>query len=251
MAKVIYVDVGTHFAQEYLSIFGSSKNFAIAVARRLVGFHIFRRGEMVSLADLMEIIRLRYSLRKMRHSLLSFFVEANPNVIKQASGYKHADGVFNFALTGEGQCSLVKLYISNGDQLGQGSSIFLHKSSVSEAGAVLTFGVPSDSFFQSLKVFIENSVDHYSVILRLNCEGVEDDVIYSAHKAFSNNLKLVMGSLKDVEELKGASAFLQLNEYLAFNNLPFTFFSSNINSWHLAYKSIHEIFKNNLQRIAP
>lgn len=52
-----------------------------------------------------------------------------------------------------------------------------------------------------------------------------------------------MGSLKDVEEIKGDSAFRELDDYSAINNLPFVFFSSNVNSCFLAYKSIHEIFK--------
>ena len=41
------------------------------------------------------------------------------------------------------------------------------------------------------------------MLLRLNCEGIEDDVIYAAHSSFQDKLKLICGSLKDVEGVKG------------------------------------------------
>ena len=51
-------------------------------------------------------------------------------------------------------------------------------------------------------------------MLRLNCEGVEDEVIYSAQNVFGNKLKLIAGSLKDVKELKGEVAFNKLFEFM-------------------------------------
>ena len=32
-------------------------------------------------------------------------------------------------------------------------------------------------------------------MLRLNCEGVEDEVIYAAQRIFGNKIKLIAGSL--------------------------------------------------------
>ena len=152
--------------------------------------------------------------------------------------------MFNCALTGEQQFSLVNLYLANHDQLSQGSSIFTSKANVSVEDAVPTLGVPSNLFFTSLKSLIEGAVSEYSVILRLNCEGVEDDVIYAAHKVFKDKLKLTMGSLKDVRGCKGDAAYDALEEYLNINKIPFVFFSSSVHSWREAHHSINKLIKS-------
>jgi hypothetical protein len=244
-SKIVYIDIGTHFAQEYQSIFGSQKYFFTKIVhmgiRRLIGFYLLQRGERFSFGNLKELISQRRNLRKKKDCFISFFVEANPRVIQNSGIYKNADGVFNCALTGEKEFSLVNLYLANSDALSQGSSIFLSKHNVSVSDAIPTLGVPTDLFFKSLQELIEHSVFEYSVILRLNCEGVEDDVIYSAHKVFSNKLVLVMGSLKDVQGCKGDAAYEALQKYLKINKLPFVFFSSAITSWVQAHKSINKV----------
>ena len=247
MDKIIYVDVGTHFGQEYQSIFGSEKYFISKIIRRLIGFYILRKGEIFSLSEVGELIRKRRQLRSQRKRFLSFFVEANAGVIQHSDVYKAADGVFNCALTGEKKFSVINLFLANSDQLSQGSSIFLSKSNVSLSDAVPTLGVPATSFFDSLQSYIESSVGEYSVILRLNCEGVEDDVIYAAHKVFANRLVLIMGSLKDVRGCKGDAAYDALENYLKHNSLPFVFFSSSLKSWVRAHRSISEVCENSCQ----
>ena len=247
MDKIIYVDVGTHFGQEYQSIFGSEKYFISKIIRRLIGFYILRRGEIFSLSEFGGLIRQRRQLRSQRNRFLSFFVEANANVIQHSDVYKAADGVFNCALTGEQKLSLINLYLANSDKLSQGSSIFLSKGNVSVSDAVPSLGVPATSFFDSLKNYIESSIGEYSVILRLNCEGVEDDVIYAAHQVFADRLVLIMGSLKDVRGCKGDAAYDAMEKYLELNSLPFVFFSSSLKSWVCAHHSISEICKNSVE----
>lgn len=244
MKKIIYVDIGTHFGQEYQSIFGSERAFIFKIIKRLIGFYILRKGEMTSISKLGNLIRQRRELNSKKDCFLSFFVEANARVIQHSNVYKAADGVFNCALTGDPKLSLINLFLANSDQLGQGSSIFLSKHNVSIKNAVPTLGVPANLFFDSLKSHIESSIDDYSVILRLNCEGVEDDVIYSAHQVFSEKLVLVMGSLKDVRGCKGDVAYDALEKYLTINSLPFVFFSPSIKSWLDAHNSIYEVCKN-------
>lgn len=136
---------------------------------------------------------------------------------------------------------MTNLYLANGDELSEGSSIFLSKGNVNKRDAVLTIGVPALLFFESLRCHIEKDYDEYSVILRLNCEGVEDDVIYSAHQVFSRRLALTMGSLKDVKECKGNAAYEALEDYLSLNEIPFVSFSSSPLSWGNAHKSIREV----------
>jgi len=182
MNKIIYVDVGTHFAQEYQSIFGSQKYFITKIIKRLIAFYVLKRGEIVSFSSLSDLVSQRRELRRKKSFFLTYFVEANASVIQHSYAYKGANGVFNCALTGEKQFSLINLYLANHDQLSQGSSIFASKANISIGDAVPTLGVPSILFFKSLKNLIEGSVSKYSVVLRLNCEGVEDDVIYAAHQ---------------------------------------------------------------------
>jgi len=70
-------------------------------------------------------------------------------------------------------------------------------------------------------------------LLRLNCEGVEDTVIYSVSESFGKKLKLVCGSLKDVEELKGTGAAESLDEFKPM----FSKITENCQSCHQVYRS--------------
>ena len=104
-----------------------------------------------------------------------------------------------------------------------------------------TVGVPSKLFFASFKNYLDSTVSEYTAILRLNCEGVEDDVIYAAHEHFGEKLVLIMGSINDVKECKGQVAYLALEKYLDENSLLFVNFSSSVKSWIKAHTSINII----------
>ena len=82
-------------------------------------------------------------------------------------------------------------------------------------------------------------------MLRLNCEGVEDAVIYSVSDSFGKKLKLVCGSLKDVEELKGTEAAKSLDEFMEAKELPFIKFSSGIYTWPEAHTAILKLLDGN------
>lgn len=83
-SKIIYIDVGTHFAQEYQSIFGNTKYFALKIARRFIAAYVLKRGASLSFAELTHLIRERYALRKVKSLFLFFFVEANASVIQHS-----------------------------------------------------------------------------------------------------------------------------------------------------------------------
>ena len=45
MKKIIFVDIGTHFGQEFSSLFGEDIKFYSFCIKRLIGFYFFKRGK--------------------------------------------------------------------------------------------------------------------------------------------------------------------------------------------------------------
>ena len=120
----------------------------------------------------------------------------------------------------------------------EGNSLFLKKHNPQDESHIATFGVSASDFFSELALYLNEKFRDYEVLLRLNCEGVEDDVIYSTHNSFGNKLKLICGALKDVEELKGLEASEKLDQFIKENGLLFVKFSSGIYSWPKAHAAV-------------
>lgn len=240
MKKIIWIDVGTHFAQEHTSIFGSNFNFYRKALKRILIKSIFNRGKAVDIRGFKEIVKYRAKIRKQRRQFYSIFVEANPKIAYRNRNYVNADMVFNIALTDDTskEFSIIKLYLGDGNELSQGSSVFLEKGNVTEDSYLTTSGVSAHKFFSELRSFLTDKFGDYEVLLRLNCEGVEDDVIYAAYHSFGKQLKLICGSLKDVEGVKGKDASTRLDNFITENQLLFVFFYSGIDSWPQAHKAV-------------
>ena len=98
-------------------------------------------------------------------------------------------------------------------------------------------------FFSELELHLNDKFSDYRVLLRLNCEGVEDEVIYSAHNSFGNKLKLICGSLKDVEGVKGLDASQKLDKFISDNKLLFVYFYSGIDSWPKAHNAVLNLLR--------
>ena len=164
-------------------------------------------------------------------------------ILSKKNIYLKADEVFNIALFNDSKSplSVTKLYLGNGDELSQGSSVFLEKDNVNENSYVTTIGVSTHVFFHQLKLHIDEMYGDYEILLRLNCEGSEDDVIYSLYEIFGNKVKMVSGSLKDVKGVKGVDAYQKLEKFMDENKLPFVFFSSAIDSWAKAHAAINNL----------
>ncbi len=240
MKKLIWIDVGTHFAQEHTSIYGSNFAFYLFVLKRFLSGKILKRGKFVSYKELKEIIVSRKILRSRSADVFSIFIEANPRIVHKKDFYPQADIVFNLALTDAGHApvSIAKLYIGNGGELAEGNSLFKQKHKTEVKDYVATFGISTNDFFKQLELYLSEKFENYSVMLRLNCEGVEDEVIYAAYQSFEKKLEMICGSLKDVEDIKGTEAAKKLDLFLLDNELPFTRFTSGIDSWPEAHKSV-------------
>ena len=224
--------------------------FYLFVFKRFLSGGILKRGKFISFKELFIIIRTRSSIRQKSKNFFSIFVEANPKIVKKKNFYPNAEMLFNIALTENmaQPISIAKLYVGNNDLFGEGSSIFKDKYGNLHQNYLPTLGVESQSFFYELALYLNKKFSEYDVLLRLNCEGVEDNVIYSAHKSFGKRLSLICGSLKDVEELKGKDAAKQLESFMNDNNLPFIKFSSGINTWPQAHSVILDLLNKNSKK---
>ena len=138
---------------------------------------------------------------------------------------------------------LVKLYIANNNYLSQGSSIFKSKKNVNDENYIFTLGVPAELLLKKIKNHLDKTFEDYEILLRLNCEGVEDNIIYSCEKLFKNKLKLVMGALEDVKKIKSEIIYNDLINFMKEKNLKFTYFTPDPNTWLKAHETISNTFK--------
>lgn len=242
--KIIWLDVGTHFGQEYNSIFGSNFNFYIKIIKRFINV-ILKRQKSINLSSLQDIIHKRAQIKKKSKYFYSIFIEANPKIIFKKKFYLEADMIFNIALNGENNkpTSITKLYLGKDGELSQSSSIFLSKKNLKKNSYVTTLGMSGKDFFNKLKLNLNKKFINYDILLRLNCEGVEDDIIYSAHSIFGKKLKLICGALKDVKDVKGVKAYKKLHKFILNNELSFFDFHTDIESWSKPYNAILNMLK--------
>ena len=245
MKKIVWIDVGTHFAQEHKAIFGRDLYFYAFLLKRFVGGKILKRGNFIPLRDLGRLIGTRNMIREKANNFFSIFVEANPRVAFKEKFYPSADVFFNIAMTdrNHSSISITQLFIGSGGEFAEGNSIYSQKFKTEKNSYIPTLGVYPKNFFNELEIYLSKKFDSYKVMLRLNCEGVEDEVIYAAQNVFGNKLKLIAGSLKDVKELKGEDAFKKLFEFMNQEGLPFIQFSSGINTWLDANRAILKILE--------
>ena len=108
MKKLIYLDIGTHFGQEFQSMFGTWRYFYYKMFRRFIAFYFFNVGESISVNYMFKLVRGRKELQKARKDFLVFFVEANPKIVNFSDVYQEAQGVFNCALTGNDRPNIAK-----------------------------------------------------------------------------------------------------------------------------------------------
>lgn len=245
MKKVVWVDIGTHFAQEHGSIFSSNLIFYSFIIRRFISSKLFKRGKFVTLMRLKDIISSRNKLRKSAKNFYSIFIEANSEIARKMKFYPDTDLFFNLALTNNSlqSPSITKLYLGDGNALSQGSSIFLEKHNVKQENFVAAIGASTNDFFKELELYLSNQFSDYVVMIRLNCEGVEDDVIYSAHKYFGSKLQLICGSLKDVKGVKGPEALQRLEEFISEHGLVFEKFYAPIYTWLDGHQAILDLLR--------
>ena len=241
--KLVWIDVGTHRAQEYRSIFSGD----LRIAARLWRFNrrAKRNGETpFSLAALKSFWATRRTLTARRKDVFAVFVEANTRLVTRAV-YAEADAVFFAALgaRNDPDYQMSKLFLVHGDDQGQGSSIYESKSNIGTESFVPCVVLNPASFARDLKAILNDYGWDYKIMLRINCEGAEDEVIYAMHECFGDKLAHIFGSLKDVRDVKGDEAYDALMTYMDEKSLPFRYFSSEVHNWPESHKAIETLLK--------
>lgn len=247
--KIVWIDVGTHDAQEYKSIFSTNLHFYWKIFRRFLGSTILKRGNFLTFNDLFKINSYRKYLKNNKGYFHFTFIEANYKVL-QSSIYNDADDVFCFAIGSDtkNHLKIGKLYHANDNEKSQGNSIYRNKGNININNFNSCILIDADKFSQYYKKFLDEKFNSYEIILRINCEGSEDDVIYAIHKTFKKKLKFILGSLKDVKGVKGEKEYIDLKNYMKKNKLCFINFSPSVNTWLDSFSALDFYLKKLIQK---
>ena len=239
MKKMLIIDVGSHEAQEFQALFlNSRKNYFYNWVKHL---NRVRRagGKPCSYATFKNLITNSKWLRTNRQSVHYVLVEPNIRLCATPA-YRHADQIANIALAEEhDHFSIRKLYFAGNDAQGQGSSVFKEKPNVDVSSFDWVVSVDPKKFFDQLNKNIVK-LDNSSIVLRLNNEGAEVETIKAAHEVFGKKLVGIMGSLSDVEKVKGKSSLLELHSFIENINVPFLPFSTDFATWPNAMSFVRE-----------
>lgn len=232
MTKLLFVDVGTHKGQEYRAIFETSiwnycKRF---MNQRFMASR--RKEEPLSINDFRKLITNSSFLRSRRNDIYYVMVEPNSKIFCLPI-YQSANLAFCISLSkNEKSAAIARLYFANGDNTGEGSSLFETKPNVSLENYSSVLNLDPSSFANMLQGhFEEEHGSDYKVVLRINNEGAEVAVIESFHQVFSDRLIGVLGSLADVQKVHGKEQLSALYNYMAQNDIEFVPLFSAFSSW--------------------
>jgi hypothetical protein len=240
MKKILYIDVGTHFGQEYDVLFRGPVYSTYRIVRSYAAFLLRKSRVRLSLKDAFEVFELSLFLQKHKSYFLSILVEPNPKLFSRFC-YRACDVHLPVALSDDSGIRYGELFYSGGDETGQGSSIFSNKrGAVADNFAPVIVANSLTTLTYIFETIIRGNSDFSdaTVILRLNCEGSEDEVIYATREVFGDSFLKVFGSLKDVLDIKGLASYDKLELFLTEKAIIFEKFTPSIDTWLPALRSI-------------
>lgn len=238
--RLIFVDVGTHEAQEYAALFDHDRLTYIRrwlKSRRQAGRAGKSKPDRTTFNRFLGTIS---GLRAKRDQVFYVMVEPNARLFAKPI-YRKADLALNFALAAEaGGASLRPLFLAENNPLGQGSSLFAEKPNVEQSQFDLVPSLDPKLFAQELDRSMANlyTKEPIPVVLRLNNEGAEVDVIEAFYEVFGPRLKLVMGSLNDVVKVRGQDALDALMTFLKDRQIDFIPLHSSYTTWPKAADAV-------------
>jgi hypothetical protein len=247
----IFIDVGTHKAQE-LRVLSGDQNFIVneyfqwwaSLITRFIK-NPFRKKPIrygegrytksplhFSLKDHLKI--LSTSLIGNKHIESYKIISIDPAFEVSSKYIKRINEkllFFPVSLSGEdNSLSIIPLYLSNNSL---SSSVFKDEDKFSKHSYCLNLS-PSQ-FFQSL-LNLNIISNENEIILRMNCEGAETDIIKALQK-HNFNVKIILGSLGDVKKVHGNDRYQNLLKNLDSNNIVYQYFKgTDPSTWLESFK---------------
>ena len=233
----ILIDIGTHSCGEIKS-FTNSKFFFFKLIKRIIK-NIYKK-KSPNISSFKSLIINHFKLKNISKKITLILIE--PNFLHfEEKPYKFSSMVLPAAIksTIDNNSRTIKLFFANNDPKSAGNSIFISKGNVNTNNFRNVLSLNSHELMEILKntYLHENS----KVILRLNCEGMEDEIIYHFRKYLANRLKGVMGSLKDVKSIKGNKKYSQLMKFIDEEKIIFVPFSDDIDTWNKAHSFLYSL----------
>ena len=236
----ILLDIGTHSCGEIKS-FSDSKFFFFKLAKRII--KNLYKGKSLDISYFKKLVINHFKIKGYFEKITLILVE--PNYLHfDEKIYKFCSMVLPVAIKNikEKDLRTTKLFFANNDPKSAGNSIFSSKGNVNENNFKNVLVLTTKELVDILKnTFMhENS----KIIIRLNCEGMEDEIIYDFKKFIPKRLIGLMGSLKDVKSIKGNKEYFQLMEFIDKEGIKFVPFSDDIDTWGKAHSYLFSLLKD-------
>ena len=235
--NIIFIDIGTHSCGEIKS-FTNSKFFFFKLIKRIIK-NIYKKRS-INISIFSSLIINHFKLKNIIKKITLILIE--PNYLHfEEKPYKFSSMVIPAAInsTNDSNSRTIKLFFANNDPKSAGNSIYSSKGNVNKNHFRNVLALNSSELLEILEktYFHENS----KVILRINCEGMEDEIIYEFKKYLANRLKGIMGSLKDVKSIKGNKKYSQLMKFIDDEEIIFVPFSDNLDTWSKAHSFLFSL----------
>ena len=241
MSSKIIVDIGTHKCEELKIILFPGKEeltnyfnwfyYYLKYLCKKIFFQNLKFNEygysktpiQFNLNAHLKIISLLFNKKKKFKNLSIVSIDPNKNlVIKNSRALKLLYKFYFFknviiennSKKSENKC---KLYFNNSTL---SSSLF---SKSEQKNYKYVNGFKTQTLINKLKkkkILSKNS----KILLRINCEGVEDDVIKIFYKNFSTKFNLILGSLNDVKKIKGVKSYKEIKKFLVKKKIKYSYF---------------------------
>ena len=236
----ILIDIGTHSCGEIKS-FSDSKFFFFKLAKRII--KNLYKGKSLDISYFKKLVINHFKIKGYFEKITLILVE--PNYLHfDEKIYKFCSMVLPVAIKNikEKDLRTTKLFFANNDPKSAGNSIFSSKGNVNENNFKNVLVLTTKELVDILKnTFMhENS----KIIIRLNCEGMEDEIIYDFKKFFPKRLIGIMGSLKDVKSIKGNKEYFQLIDFIDKEGIKFVPFSDDIDTWGKAHSYLFSLLQD-------
>ena len=235
--NIIFIDVGTHSCGEIKS-FTNSKFFFFKLFKRIMK-NIYKKRS-ISISKFKSLIINHFKLKNILKKITLILIE--PNYLHfEEKPYKFSSMVLPAAInsTNDSNSRIIKLFFANNDPKSAGNSIYSSKGNVNKNHFRNVLSLNSYELLEILeKTYLH---EKSKVILRINCEGMEDEIIYEFKKYLANRLKGIMGSLKDVKSIKGNKKYSQLMKFIDDEEIIFVPFSDNLDTWSKAHSFLFSL----------